>query len=183
MPELLTYKIAFDSLKKIGIIRNQQHLADILDVNKATISQILNGNIDPPKHFVDLFTKHFSSFSRDWLLTGEGEMIIAKDKEYTIPESEKNITAEPPEIYNDNQTRLIRMQEQLLENNTRLMAGQEKLIDTNSKLAAQIIELCSKNPQNEVLEKLETFSKELQEFRNESKNAHARGDVGCADVG
>ncbi len=184
MPELLTYKIAFDLLKKNGTIRNQQHIADILGVNKATISQILNGNIVPPKHFVDLFIKHFSSFNKSWLLTGEGEMLLKQDKEYTIPEIKDNVAREPSEhSYLDNQSRLIKMQEQLLQNNTRLMAGQEKLIETNNMLAAQIIELCSKNPQNLILEKLDAFSKEFQEFRAESKNAPAREDVGCADVG
>jgi hypothetical protein len=140
------------------------------DLSDRVIEQILNSY--PDLNYV-------------WLMTGEGEMILKQDKEYTIPEStQETIAREPSEhTYLDNQSRLIKMQEQLLQNNTRLMAGQEKLIETNNMLAAQIIELCSKKPENLILEKLDAFSKEIQEFRAESKNAPAREDVGCADVG
>jgi len=153
------------------------------DTGGVKTSQVLRERNGLSNKLLENILLAYPEINRTWLLTGEGEMLIQKDKEYTIPESEKNIAAEPPENYIDNQTRLIRMQEQLLENNTRLMAGQEKLIETNNMLAAQIIDLCSKNQQNAVLEKLEAFSKEFQEFRSESKNAPAREDVGCADVG
>lgn len=70
-----TYKIAFEYLRSKGIIRNQQHLADLLLINKATISQIINGKLTPPKDFIVKFTTLFKSFNDHWLLTGEGPML------------------------------------------------------------------------------------------------------------
>lgn len=79
MADLYIYKIAFEHLKKVGKIRNQQHLADILDVNKATLSQILNGIQQPTKQFVYKFKDLYPEFNEKWIESGEGEMLKTKN--------------------------------------------------------------------------------------------------------
>lgn len=76
MTDSLIYKIAFERLKEVGKVRNQQHLADLLGFNKATLSQILNGLLPPSKQFVYEFKKRFPEFNEIWLETGAGEMLV-----------------------------------------------------------------------------------------------------------
>lgn len=83
MINIQTYKTAFEYLKKKGKIRNQQHLADLLGVNKATLSQVLNEIIPPTKQFVYRFERQFPEFNAKWLEKAEGEMLA--DMPISVP--------------------------------------------------------------------------------------------------
>lgn len=177
MPDIVTYKIAFEYLKKRGIIHNQQHLADLLNINKGTFSQILSGAISPPKHFVENFANQFG-IDKNWLLTGEGEMIQKEDKEKISEVNDPIVEYKAPsETLIESQARLIRIQEQLVLNNT-------KLVDTNNKLAEQVIELCNNHSLPGAIELIEKLKNEIIfSIKDQLKNSPAREDVGCANAG
>jgi hypothetical protein len=76
MEKLERLETAIAYLKGKRIIRNQQDIADVMEFNKSSVSQAIQGN---EKYFTDSFLKKFcvsfSEINPDWLLTGKGEMI------------------------------------------------------------------------------------------------------------
>ncbi len=68
---------AFSHLKKTGVVKTQQEVADMMGANKTTISQALNGN---DSYLTDKFMSRFNAavggvFNIAWLLTGRGDML------------------------------------------------------------------------------------------------------------
>jgi transcriptional regulator with XRE-family HTH domain len=66
---------AIKFLKKNDFIEKQQDLVDKLGYNKTYISGILNGKTELSSKFIETFCTCFLIINRDWLLTGEGEML------------------------------------------------------------------------------------------------------------
>lgn len=64
----------FDYLKDIDTIHNQQHLADMLGINKSTLSQYMTGGRKINLQFAHKFAEKFPMISARWLLKGEGGM-------------------------------------------------------------------------------------------------------------
>ncbi len=70
----------FDYLRSIGKVHTQKEFAQSLSVNEEGISQAMNGK---GQYLTDnLFRKigyyYGDVFSRDWLETGEGEMLVSQ---------------------------------------------------------------------------------------------------------
>lgn len=68
---------AFSYLRKSGIVKTQQEIADMMGANKTTVSQALNGN---ESYLTDKFLSRFNNafgemFNIAWLLTGKGNML------------------------------------------------------------------------------------------------------------
>lgn len=57
--------------------KTQKDFAEALGVNKSYINRLENGKQKISKEFVDKFVANYPSVSRDYLLHGEGDPIIA----------------------------------------------------------------------------------------------------------
>jgi hypothetical protein len=83
---------AYNYLKFQGIIKKQEDVAKTMGATRANVSLALNGN---PAVLTDNFLMRFAKaysgmFSCDWLLTGDGEMLITNELK---PESVKESPA------------------------------------------------------------------------------------------
>lgn len=72
---------AYNYLKFQGIIKKQEDVAKTMGATRANVSLALNGN---PAVLTDNFLMRFAKaysgmFSCDWLLTGDGEMLITNE--------------------------------------------------------------------------------------------------------
>lgn len=77
MDKLDRIKDAIRYLMVIGEISKQQDIADIMRMNKATVSSALNGN---KRYFTNSFIKKFNFafhcvFNEEWLIDGVGSML------------------------------------------------------------------------------------------------------------
>jgi phage repressor protein C with HTH and peptisase S24 domain len=61
------------------IVRNQQEFVEKIGSDKATVSQIKNRKLPITNSMLDKIKNAFPNVSVNWLLTGEGEMLIKKD--------------------------------------------------------------------------------------------------------
>lgn len=184
LTELDRIKILIKWLIGSKIASNQEDLGQLLGYkSKSSFSQIINGHVPLPKKFIDSLYQLDPRINIEWIKSGQGEMLLSK-KEYPRISNEAPSLLEdhPPgftpgaESLMDSQARLIKIQEQLMNNNT-------KLVETNSKLTEQLIEQYNKNSQLETNQIMENVKKEIENIKNELKNAPARGDAKCADVG
>lgn len=65
--------------------------ADIIDVQRSSISHILSGRNKPSFDFVQKIVTHFPKINAEWLITGKGEMYKSKMKEIDLFSGEKQI--------------------------------------------------------------------------------------------
>ena len=56
-------------------LRNQAELVQLLDLSKGYVSQIMSGKREPSQAIVDALCDHFPRVNREWILTGQGEML------------------------------------------------------------------------------------------------------------
>lgn len=68
-------KSVLDYLKKEKIVRNQQDFTERIGFDKATMSLVLNNKTSASNKLFDLISQTFPYINRDWLATGEGEML------------------------------------------------------------------------------------------------------------
>lgn len=73
--ETRRFKRFYEYLCDNRIVRNQQHLAEELDMNRSTISQILNGKMGVSFSILNRITKRFPEINADWIKTGLGDML------------------------------------------------------------------------------------------------------------
>lgn len=79
MTDTKRIKKAIDWLKSQELLSSQKELGAMLGIeNKSYLSQLVNSS-RPNADFLDKFTKLFPLISREWLLTGEGEMLIKQE--------------------------------------------------------------------------------------------------------
>lgn len=80
-------KSSFNYLRLEGIVKTQEHLARLLNYNKSTVSQAFSGS---PKHltpsFVSIFCKTFRQINENWILTGEGNMLLSQEAAASSPD-------------------------------------------------------------------------------------------------
>lgn len=79
----------FIYLKENRIVRNQQDFTERLDTDKATISLILNGKTPLSNIMLDKLCGAFPILNKQWLLTGEGEML--KTEQEATEEKKDNV--------------------------------------------------------------------------------------------
>ncbi len=68
-------KILISYLKDNKKIRNQQDFVERIGSDKSTVSQIINEKIAVPNSLFEKINDAFPDISKNWLLTGEGEII------------------------------------------------------------------------------------------------------------
>lgn len=68
---------AIDYLKDIGVIHKQQDIAEALHISKSGVSQMLKGSGGYSiEQTARRFARAYPRISADWLLTGEGAMVL-----------------------------------------------------------------------------------------------------------
>lgn len=72
------FKQCVDYLKEKRRIFNASDLARITGSQKSYISELISEKRPLSERFVLIFTEHFPEISKDWLLTGDGEMVLTK---------------------------------------------------------------------------------------------------------
>ena len=82
MTELQRVVDVFEYLKSNKYFRNQQDFVERIGSDKTTVSQILNGKKEISKQFVCKLIDGFPILNKEWLLSGEGEML--KDEKLAI---------------------------------------------------------------------------------------------------
>ncbi|WP_333615635.1 S24 family peptidase [Bacteroides pyogenes] len=74
-------KKAYEYLRYQGLVETQDDVADKMNRQRSNVSSALNGN---PKYltekFINAFCKTFKIINPDWLLTGEGNMLVGDVK-------------------------------------------------------------------------------------------------------
>lgn len=63
------------TLKEQRRIRSASDFAQIIGIDKAELSRIVNGKRLITQHFVGLISSHFPEINEKWLLDGEGDML------------------------------------------------------------------------------------------------------------
>lgn len=76
MTELQRVKIALKALISLGVARNQEEVGKLLGYsNKSSFSQVINGIVNLPADFVDRLCSLNSTINRDWIKTGNGNIL------------------------------------------------------------------------------------------------------------
>ena len=75
------FKQCVDYLKEKRRIYNASDLAKMMGVQKSYISELIKEKRTLSERFVLNLTEHFPEISKDWLLTGSGEMLVSKTVE------------------------------------------------------------------------------------------------------
>lgn len=80
MNKIDRYKILIRHLINLGIIENQKDLGLKMGYsNPSAFSQVINGKTSEPKLFANKLAKFYPSLNLNWLLTGEGSMILGEE--------------------------------------------------------------------------------------------------------
>lgn len=84
-------KKAYEYLRFQGLAGTQEDVADMLKRQRTNVSSALNGN---PKYltdrFIEDFCKTFGTINPNWLITGEGSMLISDDNIQADTTSDNN---------------------------------------------------------------------------------------------
>lgn len=71
------FKICVNYLIETRKIFNASDLAKLIGKQKSYVSELLSGKRAMSKQFIHYFCSYFPEISEEWLLTGEGEMLIS----------------------------------------------------------------------------------------------------------
>lgn len=81
-------KKAYEYLRFQGLAGTQEDVADMLNRQRTNVSSALNGN---PKYltdkFIEDFCKTFGAINPNWLITGEGSMLISDGKNTSVQQA------------------------------------------------------------------------------------------------
>lgn len=81
-------KKAYEYLRFQGLAGTQEDVADMLNRQRTNVSSALNGN---PKYltdkFIEDFCKTFGTINPNWLITGEGSMLISDGKNTSVQQA------------------------------------------------------------------------------------------------
>lgn len=64
-----------NELKKLRKVYSDADLARILGISRGEMSNVMSGRRPVSKRIVDNLTTHFPEIDKEWLLTGDGEML------------------------------------------------------------------------------------------------------------
>lgn len=71
------YKILIRYAVGQGLAQTQKDLGKLLGyTNESSFSQIINGKVEIPKNFISKLKTLIPTLNEQWLLTGEGEMLV-----------------------------------------------------------------------------------------------------------
>lgn len=130
------YKILVRHLKDLGIVQSQKELGRILGYNNESyFSQIINGQVDEPKDFMEKLKKLVPDLNPDWIQTGDGEMTGVTPPVVQHTENGDNINGHLVEVKTDSGKLL----DVILQQSAQLSKSQEQL----SKSQEQIDRLIS----------------------------------------
>lgn len=80
MNKIDRYKILIRHLINLGIIESQKDLGVKMGYsNPSAFSQVINGKTSEPKLFANKLANLYPSLNLNWLLTGEGSMILGEE--------------------------------------------------------------------------------------------------------
>ncbi|MGC9375930.1 MAG: helix-turn-helix domain-containing protein [Bacteroidales bacterium] len=79
-------------------------LAEMIDVQRSSISHILSGRNKPSFDFIEKILTAYPDLNAQWLITGKGEMYIHQkslfDQDFQSSEEHKNLTSRESHIQN-----------------------------------------------------------------------------------
>lgn len=135
-------KQAFVYTKNQRYVRNQQDFTERLGIDKASMSQMINGHRSIANEVFTKIANTFPFFSINWLLTGEGEML--KPTEGVAPRGAVPLEDVGRQGNTDNTLdRLLTMMERLIEQGdrqTRVAEINAEANKQNSDNLARLIE-------------------------------------------
>lgn len=135
-------KQAFMYTKNQRYVRNQQDFTERLGIDKASMSQMINGHRSVANEVFAKIANTFPFFSINWLLTGEGEML--KPTEGVAPRDAVPLEDVVRQGNTDNTLdRLLTMMERLIEQGdrqTRVAEINAEANKQNSDNLARLIE-------------------------------------------
>lgn len=78
------FNLLYNTLRDMGLYHTQVEFAEIMKSSKTNVSSALKGDERVLtdrflKRFYNAFIENLSQYSLDWLLTGQGEMLISGD--------------------------------------------------------------------------------------------------------
>ena len=80
MNKIDRYKILIRYLINLGVIESQKDLGVKMGYsNPSAFSQVINGKTSEPKLFANKLANLYPSLNLNWLLTGEGSMILGEE--------------------------------------------------------------------------------------------------------
>ena len=133
---------AYNELKWRHIIEKQEDLAALLGTSRPNISAALKGNptVLTMKFLNRFFEKFKNIFRKEWLLKGEGDMLVdgPKEKEQAIdPSSLVNaIIAAKDETIATLQARIVDLERTIADKETIIKAREARIVALERQLAA-----------------------------------------------
>lgn len=82
-----------DILKKENV--SYARFADIIDVQRSSISHILSGRNKPSFDFIQKVVIHFPKINAEWLITGKGEMYKSGQKQKDLFKGDMDMGKKP----------------------------------------------------------------------------------------
>lgn len=82
-------KIFIEHLKKCRIVHNFADFASQMGKGRSIISEMINGKRVISEPFVQEIANRFPQLNKEWLLTGEGNMLISSENQPENPVEEK----------------------------------------------------------------------------------------------
>lgn len=141
-------KYAISYLTLNGMVESQRELSKLLGYNESCFSQMLNGKKAISKKFIEKLTSEYTTLSKDWLLTGEGEMIKGKTSQFSKGDNTIQVSGNNVDMRNINQSKSTaddsKRVKELEHRIAELTKDKERLQDLVDKMQAQIAKLLEK---------------------------------------
>ena len=134
-------KYAISYLTLNGMTGSQRELSKVLGYNESCFSQMLNGKKPLSKKFVEKLTSEYEVLNKDWLLSGEGEMIKGKVSQSAKGDNTINVSGNNVDMRNINQSKSTNDDAKRIKE---LEKRIEELIEDKKKLQDMVAKLLEK---------------------------------------
>jgi plasmid maintenance system antidote protein VapI len=134
-------KYAISYLTLNGMAGSQRELSKVLGYNESCFSQMLNGKKPLSKKFVEKLTSEYEVLNKDWLLSGEGEMIKGKVSQSAKGDNTINVSGNNVDMRNINQSKSTNDDAKRIKE---LEKRIEELIEDKKKLQDMVTKLLEK---------------------------------------
>lgn len=143
MTQIDRNKILVRHLISKGFVISQKELGKQLGYgNESSFSQVINGKVAMPKDFTTKIKTLYPQINTDWLLSGEGEMIINTD-------NQPNEEAPPTDsIGGDMIKQALDQMRILVENNGKLVETNRQLVEANREQFDRMMQLLERHSRN-----------------------------------